>query len=112
MQLYVKANVPIKSICSGARWQDRGESFYMEDPEFDEWIEINKTTRAITNYGFTRFVEDLKIARFVTYEDESLILRFPHTIGDITFKSRQHLEEWVISANKTIKEAVNIEAGI
>ena len=50
MKAYIIDSVNLSELCTN--WKDNGKSYEIEDVFFEEFININKETRAIVNYGY------------------------------------------------------------
>ena len=55
----IKDNINLEELCDGGRWQENEKKYFMEDEIFGELLEIDKTTKEITNYGFIGVLRDL-----------------------------------------------------
>lgn len=55
----IKDNVDLKDLCNGGRWKENETKYFIEDELFGEFLEIDKNTRKITNYGFNGVLNDL-----------------------------------------------------
>ena len=55
----IKDNINLEELCDGGRWQENEKKYFMEDEIFGEYLEIDKSTRKIVNYGFNGVLNDL-----------------------------------------------------
>lgn len=95
-KMIINPSIDLKELCSW--WDDNGEEFKIIDSFGEEFVTINKETREVYNYGYNGMLSEWYNAR-ILIEDNNLdtTLCFPHTIGRITFYTRQELESWVLS---------------
>ena len=50
MRAYVIDSINLEELCSN--WKDRGGYYELEDTYFDEFVNIRKDNRIISNYGY------------------------------------------------------------
>lgn len=50
MKAYIIDSIDLEKLCVG--WKDKERSYELEDLFFEEFVNINKETRAIINYGY------------------------------------------------------------
>ena len=116
MKLFVNSDTNIDDFCSG--WEKLDNGCYKLTDSFDEeFIIINPLTREIFNEGYTGFISvliDTNIVTVATPVEQGIsntiiiptrdyyTIKFPQTIDDITFYSKDDFLEWVY-ANREIK---------
>lgn len=114
LKLYVNSEVDIDKFCDGWEKLDNG-CYKLTDSFGEEFIVINPLTREIFNEGYTGFISELidaNIAVVATPAQQGIsnkiptrnynTIKFPQTIDDITFYSKDDFLEWVY-ANREIK---------
>ena len=116
LKLYINSEVDIDKFCDGWEKLDNG-CYKLTDSFGEEFIIINPLTREIFNEGYTGFISELIDTNVVTVAtpveqgiSNTIIIptrdyntiKFPQTIDDITFYSKDDFLEWVY-ANREIK---------
>lgn len=114
LKLYINSEVDIDKFCDG--WEKLDDGCYKLTDSFgEEFIIINPLTREIFNEGYTGFISELidaNVAIVTTPTQQGIsneiptrnynTIKFPQTIDDITFYSKDDFLEWVY-ANREIK---------
>lgn len=111
IKLYINSEVDIDKFCDGWEKLDNG-CYKLTDSFGEEFIIINPLTREIFNEGYTGFISELIDTNVVIPVQQSIsnktptrnynTIKFPQTIDDITFYSKDDFLEWVY-INREIK---------
>lgn len=111
LKLYINSETNIDNFCNGWEKLDSG-CYKLTDSFGEEFIIINPLTREVFNEGYTGFISELIEANVVIPVQQSIsnktptinynTIKFPQTIYDITFYSKDDFLEWVY-ANREIK---------
>lgn len=105
--------IDINKFCGekGSRYEEHENYYEMNDSLFEEHLLIDKETREIRHYGFNGYIADMiqqkifvetsyattqSLYRFANNEDNKDIITLPQTIGNITFRSKKELFDWII----------------
>lgn len=96
MSYIINPKIDIPTLCKGWKYDSANNEYTIIDSFGEEYVTINATTREFHHYGYIEMLNEWAREEIIVND----AIDFPHTIGNITYRSRQELEEWVIKAQE------------
>lgn len=102
--VYLNDDVDIEELCKSFI-KDESTGCYKLESTLGEYIIVNSNDRSIVECGYDGLLyswADLGYIKGWTTKSDKEELAFPHTIGNITFYTKQELIDWCMEIQKEI----------